>query len=197
MDGFEAYKIYNAIKLHFTGSYDYFKYNGKTQVSENTFRTHKNKFGFYKLSRKYNEEELVNFLVANFLVDSNCWVGELNTEDAHDRYIKWCKINQSLSYIFEQDLEKMFDVDDPNSLIKVKNGMYPPLLERYNRREVCLETIVIMNDLMNFLPMWEKNIDDDIIFPSFAKIMKKYSPFLKYDKKKFKSILLNKVTENA
>ena len=35
MTAFESYKMYVAVKLHFTtDSYDYFKFNGKTRVSE-------------------------------------------------------------------------------------------------------------------------------------------------------------------
>ena len=57
--GFAAFALYNALKLHFTSeSYDYFKYNGKTNVSPQSFMTRKDKYQFYKLSRKYNPEEL-------------------------------------------------------------------------------------------------------------------------------------------
>ena len=36
--GFAAFALYNALKLHFTSkSYDYFKYNGKTNVTKTTF----------------------------------------------------------------------------------------------------------------------------------------------------------------
>ena len=63
--GFAAYALWNALKLHFTSdSYDYFKYNGKTNVSKSTFSTNKSKYQFYKLSRKYNLEELKDFYVA-------------------------------------------------------------------------------------------------------------------------------------
>ena len=38
MTAFESYKMYVALKLHFTtDSYDYFKFNGKTRVSETNF----------------------------------------------------------------------------------------------------------------------------------------------------------------
>ena len=57
--GFAAYALWNALKLHFTSdSYDYFKYNGKTNVSKQTFSIRKDKYQFYKLSRKYSLEEL-------------------------------------------------------------------------------------------------------------------------------------------
>jgi len=62
--GFAAFALYNALKTHFTStSYDFFKYNGKTNVSKETFMKHKSKYQFYKLSRKYTLEELRNFFI--------------------------------------------------------------------------------------------------------------------------------------
>jgi hypothetical protein len=57
------------------------------------------------------------------------------------------------------------------------------------RNKVALETLVIMNNLMNFLPMWEKKIDDDIVWPMWQRKIKKYTPFVVYDKMKYKNKL--------
>ena len=46
--GFESYRLWNALKLHFTSnSYNFFQYNGKTNVSQQTFMKNKLK-AFYK-----------------------------------------------------------------------------------------------------------------------------------------------------
>jgi hypothetical protein len=45
--------------------------------------------------------------------------------------------------------------------------------------------------------MWDKKIDDDIIWPDFKLKCEKYTPFLHYDKNKFKEILKEKIKENA
>jgi len=42
MTAFESYRVYSALKLHFTtDSYDYFKYNGKTKVTPENFEKRK------------------------------------------------------------------------------------------------------------------------------------------------------------
>jgi hypothetical protein len=64
------------------------------------------------------------------------------------------------------------------------------------QNEVTIETVVILNDMMNFFPMWEKKITDDIIWPNWKLRLQKYSPFLIYDKPKFKAILKEKINEN-
>ena len=122
MTGYETFEIYQALKLHFTSdSYDFFKYNGKTNVSVTAFENRKDKYHFYKLSRKCtNKDDLINFIVANFVEDEKSWVGNLLVEEADMNYRKRQKVIQSLSYTFENDLTKIFDgCSNPNDLIVV------------------------------------------------------------------------------
>ncbi len=196
--GFEAFATYHALKLHFSGKYDYVKYNGKTNVTKDQFMHRKDKYSFYKLSRKYNREELFGFFVSNFLVNSNAWVGELLQEDADQQYKLWLKTQQSLSYIFKQNLDHLFDlVEMPEDMLKVVDGQYPLLYNEYLQGKVTIETIIIMNEIMNFFPMWKKKIADDIVFPDFAMKCEKYKPFFNYDKVKFKSLIKEKICQPA
>jgi hypothetical protein len=196
--GFAAFALYNALKLHFTSSsYDYFKYNGKTNVSKDSFLKRKDKYTFYKLSRKYQIEELKQFYIANFL-DGDKWVGNMNTTEGEEQYQKWQKRQQSLTYTFQNDIMYMLDkVNDPNDLLIVKNNEFPKLMQYVTQGDISLETLVIMNNIMNFFPMWNKEIYDDIIWPDFKMRCEKYAPFIYYDKKKFKEILKEKIKEYA
>jgi hypothetical protein len=47
------------------------------------------------------------------------------------------------------------------------------------------------------MPRWEKQITDDIVWPTHRRIIKKYTPFINYDKQKFKEILKEKIKEHA
>jgi hypothetical protein len=196
--GFAAYALWNALKLHFTSeSYDYFRYNGKTNVSKQTFTTNKSKYQFYKLSRKYDLEELKNFYIANFIQGKGDWVGDL-LQDGDENYTKWQKTQQSLTYTFENDIIVLLDkVENPNDLLVVRNNEFPKLMQYTTQGDITLETLIILNDLMNFFPMWEKEIYDDIVWPSFKTKCVKYKPFLHYDKEKFKQILKEKIKEYA
>ena len=196
--GFEAFAMYHGLKLHFSGNYDYVKYNGKTNVTKDQFTIRKDKFSFYKLSRKYNREELFGFYVANFLKSSKLWAGDLLSEDADSEFKLWLKVQQSLTYIFEQDLNHLFDlVNRPDDLLKVEDGQYPLLYNQYLQDSIYLETVVILDDVLNFFPMWEKKIEDDIVFPDFLFKCKKYKPFLHYDKLKFKNLLKDRICQSA
>ena len=201
--GFAAYALWNALKLHFTSdSYDYFKYNGKTNVSKSTFSTNKSKYHFYKLSRKYNLEELKDFYIANFIQGKGDWVGDL-LQDGDENYTKWQKTQQSLTYTFENDIMYMFDSVDGaefwhiDDYFKPIDGGWPMLITKMMHDQIKLETVCILIDIFDCMPRWEKQITEDIVWPTHRRIIKKYTPFINYDKQKFKEILKEKIKEHA
>ena len=201
--GFAAYALWNALKLHFTSdSYDYFKYNGKTNVSKSTFSTNKSKYHFYKLSRKYNLEELKDFYIANFIQGKGDWVGDL-LQDGDENYTKWQKTQQSLTYTFENDIMYMFDSVDGaefwhiDDYFKPIDGGWPMLITKMMHDKIKLETVCILIDIFDCMPRWEKQITEDIVWPTHRRIIKKYTPFMNYDKQKFKEILKEKIKEHA
>jgi len=201
--GFAAYALWNALKLHFTSeSYDYFKYNGKTNVSKQTFTTNKSKYQFYKLSRKYNLDELKNFYIANFIQGKGDWVGDL-LQDGDENYTKWQKTQQSLTYTFENDIMYMFDSVDGaefwhiDDYFKPIDGGWPMLITKMMHEKISLETVCILIDILGCMPKLEKQITEDIIWPTHRRIIKKYTPFIQYDKEKFTKFLKEKIKEYA
>lgn len=196
--GYDAFALFHGLKLHFTTNYDYVKYHGKISIGKDAFMLRKDKFHFYKLSRKYKKDELFGFYIANLLHNPKCWAGDLVSDDADSEYKVWLKTQQSLTYLFEQDLSTAFDsVDNPEELLKVVDGQYPLLYNLYLHDKVKKETVMILNNFMNFIPMWNKKIDDDIIFPEFVKSCEKYKPFFSYDEQKMKKILKDKLCQLA
>ena len=195
--GFSAFALFNAIKLHFTSdSYDYFKYGGKTSVSKDTFANRKDKYTFYRLSRKYSLQELRDFYISNFLVKDVNWVGDIANAEGEENYKLWQKRNQRLTYEFEQDIIRILEqADNPDELVTVPSGGYPALLQGAMQNSISIETLVILNSIMNFFPMWSKKISDDIIWPAYQRKCLRYEPFLQYDKEKFKTILKESIKE--
>ena len=88
IEPFEVYKLYLAVKLHFTKKdYDIIKYRGKVRIKEETYKKRKDLVSIKKLARDYDREEVVNFLVAYF-VSGERWGGLFDT-DAARRYKEW------------------------------------------------------------------------------------------------------------
>lgn len=194
MTGFEAFSIYNSLKLHFTSkSYDYFRYNGKSNISIEAFENRKDKYYFYKLSRQQETSDYVEFLVSNFLVKEKVWAGDLLQEDALIVYKNRLATLQSLGYVFKNDCKLLRDkVESPNDLLKC-DGDYPKLLTMALQKDIQLETLCILNTYLNFIPMWDKKISDTIRYPDFSMRIKKYTPFLHFDKDKFKEIIIKEL----
>lgn len=193
--GFEAFQTFHALKLHFTTkSYDYVKYHGKTSVSKDSFAIRKDKYHFYRISRKYTKDEIFGFFLSNLIKNPKVWSGELVEEDAHDTFLQWQKRQQSMSYIFTNEVDSLFEmVNDPNMTIKVVDGQYPILYNAYLRGKVSLETILILDGILGFLPMWKKKVSDTVVFPEFITVCEKYKPFVSFDAEKMIKIVKAKL----
>lgn len=186
MTPFEAYKTFLGIKYHFTTEqYDYVKYHGKVRATIQAFEKRRDKFHFAKLAK---HKDVEGFLIANYVSgDFTGWVGDLFTDESEKTYYDWLSRQQSLSYKFKTDLEKL--EDDFVSYFKVNGGQHPKLLILYKRDEISIETLTILNRFLKFFPVWDQKINDTVIWPKIHNKCIKYEPFIHYDKEKIKGIL--------
>jgi len=192
MTGYETYCLYNALKLHFSTDYDYMKYGGKTNTSVESFENRKDKYYFYKLSRRNNTEDMKEFMISNFLKDEKCWVGALLEGKAAEIHAERMSVIQALTYKFTSDCKRISDEGKVNDLLRT-NGDYPKLLEMTLQKDINFETFCILDSLMHFTPNWCTRIQDTIRWPSFHKKAIKYLPFLDYDRCKMKQIALKEL----
>ena len=109
---FDAYKCYLAMKNHFTkDNYDYQKYRGKTRATHQAFYKRKDRFWFEKFARQKTDQEVEEFFVANFTScadPESLWIGEM-IKEGEGRYQDWQKKVQSLSYVFRQEIDSLFE----------------------------------------------------------------------------------------
>ena len=200
MTGYEAFCLYSSLKLHFTQeSYDYFKYGGKSRTSIEAFENKKDKWFYYKLSRRFaNDEQARDFIVANLVHNSDVWIGHLLTDDCDVHYRTRQKVIQSLSYTFTNEIESLMKYGNPNNLLMMReDSPYPLLLSKLLYGEISIETVCILNTFLNFLTMWDKKIDDTIHYPNTSLRIKKYTPFIQFDPTKYKLILKKALHENT
>jgi hypothetical protein len=105
---------------------------------------------------------------------------------------------QSLSYTFTNEIASLMTHGNPNDLLMMRdNSPYPLLLSKLLYGEVSIETVCILNSILNFLPMWDKKIDDTIHYPNTSLKIKKYTPFIQFDSTKYKLILKKELHENT
>ena len=183
MQPIDAYLMYCAMKAHFDKSdYDFVKYNGKSKVSRDSFYKRNDRVFFVKLTRKYkSKQDIQDYLLANFLIHPKGWVGKFD----EDNYIHWKKKIQSLSYTFKSEIEPILD----SKLIAVSENTHPKLLKEYLGKRVSLESMVILDSILQFSKMWNVKLKEDYAWKDVSKLMNDYKSFLKFDATKFKFVL--------
>ena len=191
--GFNAYKVYLALKNHFTSDYDYFKYHGKMKVKEETFLKRRDKFFFEKIERRY-KKELVPFFVSNLIKEDNSWSGSLVTDQAEQTFNEWKKKTQSLRYVFKEDMGRVRTLMDHNELqfdelFECGDGQHPPIFKLLISEEITIESFVILDQVLSFCKRINKRILDDYVWSVYYKRVMKYSRFIEVDNKDYKMIL--------
>lgn len=185
---YETYCLFQALKLHFTSeSYDFFKYNGKVKITPEQFNGKRDKYFYHRLCRRYDADQIQDFIVANMLANDSQWVGKLLDDDADELYMNFVKNKQSLSYRFKNELEFIMSTHD--NPFKFGDNNYPVLLNDYMRGDISHDTLLILNDVTGCFAKFDKKLKGDYLWDKFYFKSRKYRPFLSYDKEKIKTIL--------
>ena len=192
MTGFEVYKMYLALKQHFTkDSYDYVKYRGKVSASEKSFEERRDRYFFKKLATKYDGQKMLDYFVANFIADPRGYIKTFSDGN----YESW-RINQeSFSYKFRQDVNLLLnDYESPyqdkfDKIFEVQSRQHPALLRHYFSGEIKLETLVVFEICLGFVSRFD-NVLNDPIWKETRNLILKYKPFLKVDCTKYKAEIL-------
>jgi len=189
MSPFETYQAYLGIKNHFTNpKYDYFKYK-KTRATLTSFNKRKDKYFFEKSSRKYNDKEIVDFLVSNFVAadsTSNLWIGSL-INGGERTYTEWMKRQQSLTYLFKEQSAELFSENEFESIFDCSKG-HPIILKTFLKGELAPEIMVIYDKIFSYISEFDKKLLDPVWETVSLKI-RKYKPFIQVDIFNYKKIL--------
>jgi len=193
MEAIDIYLMYCALKAHFSNSdYDYFKYGGKTRISRKSFFKRKDRFFFVKLSTKYKKYvDIRNYLVSNFIKVRNGYIA--NFTDTNFKL--WNDRRNNFYNIFSIELHPLVSEFEP--LFKIEGYNHPKLLQEYLGQRVSLETLIILNTLLNFSDEWTKKLSGDFIWNDTKKLMESYKGFLTIDVKRYKIQLLKLIEETS
>ena len=187
---FETYQHYLSLKNHFTNpKYDFFKYGAKTRASMTSFNKRKDKYWFEKTSRKYSDKEVVDFLVSNFVASSNpqnLWIGEI-INSGERTYAEWAKRQQSLSYLYKEQMEVFFSENKLEDAFNCSKG-HPPILKKFLGGDVSIESLSICEKIFCFREKFDKKLDDPV-WKFLSMRMSKYDSFLHIDVIKYRKIL--------
>ena len=188
---FDTYKAYLGLKNHFTKEkYDYVKYCGKSRASLESFYKRKDRFFFEKISRQKNDDEVIDFFVANFVScndPQSLWVGEI-MRNGEDNYINWKRRTQSLSYVFKEEVENIFSGKDFDKMFEVKGTTHPQIIKEHLQENISLETLIILEKILGFKKNFDKKLDDPV-WKFLSMRMKKYNSFLNINVLQYRKLL--------
>ena len=192
MQPIDVYLMYCAMKAHFGKTdYNFIKYGGKSRVSRNSFFKRKDRYFFVKLSKKYKtENEIRNYFIANFMMEQRGYVANFNDEN----YEKWQNKQNNFHDIFTNEIQPM--IQDFNSLFEIKKSEHPKLMKEYLGKRISLETLIILDELVEYSKKWNEHLKDDLLWPDLKKLMNNYKWFLTFDKKQYRINLLTMIKES-
>ena len=193
---FETYRTYLSMKSHFTNpKYDFIKYGGKSRATMTSFNKRKDKYWFEKTSRKYTDQEVVDFLLSNFINASNpqnLWIGEI-INSGERTYSEWMKRQQSLTYLFTEQSSELLLEKNLDEVFNCSKG-HPIVLKKYLGGDISLETLAILEKVFSFQKRFDKKLTDPV-WETVSLKLKKYLPFININVFHFKNILRGIVNE--
>ncbi len=193
---FETYQAYLGMKSHFTNpKYDFIKYGGKSRATMTSFNKRKDKYWFEKTSRKYSDQEVIDFLLSNFVNATNpqnLWIGEI-INSGERTYAEWKMRQQSLTYMFKEQSENLLLDNDLERVFSCSKG-HPVVLKKYLGGEISLETLSILEKIFSFQKNFDKKLSDPV-WETVSMKLKKYLPFLNINVFQFKKVLREIINE--
>lgn len=196
MTGFDAYKLYVAIKQHFNtdNNYNYIQYSGKQrQISTESYNRRKDKFYFEAIGNK-KKGDLLQFYVANFVVGDGQWIGDMYNQESESVFFGWKRIIESLTYLFTEDIKLIKEFLEERNLkfddiFTITDGEHPILFRFVEQKMIKVETYIIMDKVLNFSKRFKKEIKDEFVYPAVQYKFDRYAEFMNFDSKKYGTIM--------
>jgi len=198
--------MYLAMKQHFSNpNFDFFQYNGQVKAKESTYQQRNDFWFFETIAKKLSSEEVQDFLLASFIYSKDptkIWIGDIKRSGG-DRWMALQKQRQSMSYTVEQDLGTVVEHLEAkgysfNDLFATLGSNHPPLLKLHVKGDVSLETMIVLDDLVQYSKKWKKELEwDDFVWPDVKKLMNNYKGFLTINTDKYRMKLLKLIEESS
>ena len=184
--GFDVFKTYLAVKNHFTTDYDYNKYGGRVTAKLESFTKRPDRYFFHKLSKKYNEKDILDFFVSNFAIDGNKWIGNVLNNEGTENYTRYRKYKEAFGYHFRNDcMAIVYDFSRRgisfNDGFSVSNGQHPRVLRLLIQKKIHIQTAIVLDSILSFSKVWDKEITEKVVWPKIAHTIPKLKPFVNFN----------------
>ena len=184
--GFDVFKTYLAVKNHFTTDYNYIKYGGRVTAKLESFTKRPDRYFFHKLSKKYNEKDILDFFVSNFAVDGNKWIGNVLNNEGTENYTRYRKYKEAFGYHFRNDCVSIVHDFSRRGIsfndgFRIINGQHPRVLRLLIQKKIHIQTAIVLDTILSFSKIWDKEITEKVVWPKIAHTITKLKPFVNFN----------------
>lgn len=155
---------------------------GKVRMDPKTFNERDDKYIFEKLSKK---EQGLTHVFANVVNDPQIHSSALLTRDADEVTKAWQKFDQSKQYLFQKTLNRYSSFKE---MVYPLDGRYPEILGDFFAGDARLEELVILDIAIGVTRFWDDKLDDPL-WTALKKKIQDYKPFIKIDKKTYRTYI--------
>ena len=205
---FRAWKTYHGMYLHFTGSYDYFKYFGNAPWGtiasmEKYFAKFEHRTGFSwqrgffaSLGKKMTKEHDLIYYYLSQLTRGKNYPSEF-LDDYYDEYrIKM----ESFSLHFQRNVKVIVEYLNEydlqfNDLFECDGINHPPILKLLLGEDISLETFTVMDVCLDFTRRIDKKLIDPI-WRDQKTLCYNYKPFLEVNVNESRQLIKDVLDEN-
>jgi len=193
--GFDVYRTYLGFKQHFSNpNFDFFQYDGKVNAKEETYQQRSDFWFFETIAKKLTDQEVKEYMLASFVSSEDptkVWIGDIK-RNGRNLWMVWQKQQSGLTYTFQQDCQRLVGLMEEkqysfNDLFKTVDG-HPPSLRLHIKKQICLETLIILDMVLGFMVHWDQQLIDPLWEQTSFKI-KKYRPFLSINTTKYRGLV--------
>jgi len=205
---FRAWKTYHGMYLHFTGSYDYFKYFGNAPWGtiasmEKYFAKYEHQTGFSwqrgfftSLGKKMTKEHDLIYYYLSQLTRGKNYPSEF-LDDYYDEYrIKMESFTLHLQRNMKVIVEYMKEYDLKfNELFECNGINHPPILKLLLGEDISLETFTVLDIILGFTKIVDKKLIDPI-WRDQKTLCYNYKPFLEVNVDEKRRLIRKVLNEN-
>ena len=205
---FKAWKTYHGMYLHFTGSYDYFKYFGNAPWGtiasmEKYFAKYEHQTGyswqrgfFTSLGKKMTKEHDLIYYYLSQLTRGKNYPSEF-LDDYYDEYrIKMESFTLHLQRNMKVVVEYMKEYDLKfNELFECDGINHPPILKLLLGEDISLETFTVLDIILGFTKIVDKKLIDPI-WRDQKTLCYNYKPFLEVNVDEKRRLIRKVLNEN-
>lgn len=181
MNGFKAFKFYTALRLHFTDKrFNVFANRGNLRGSYEKFLARNDCGLFEKLARQFSSErDFIQYVAANFMYGNFDCV--YHSEESQENYKEFLRRRQSITRVFADDLDTIIKT---GAHYEFSGHTVPDVIQLLLAKKITVETVVILNDLEQFVPQLEQHNHLQLLLGNELLRIEKSKQFVRYDRSK-------------